>query len=176
MWVTENLENGKFFLYDPNTNKIELKIGNKSTLESISNQWIVVNDFNNVKRTYRTDENGNAIIGKYATEDGNVYYLSDQAGENYGSLVTGWIIDPVTHHWYYSSPQTGSLLTGWNTIDGYDYYFIKPDDIANNNLTANDVYTKQIYGMMLSDVETIDGFTIDSLGRRVQDKPYLFNQ
>ena len=89
--------------------------------------------------------------------------------------MTGWILDPKTNYWYYSNPQTGTLLTGWNTIDGKDYYFIKPDDKATNGLTSGEIYTRNVYGMMLTNVDTIDGFRIDANGVRVQDKPYLLN-
>ena len=175
VWVAENEQSGKFYLFDQNTNKIELKIGNKNTFESIGNQWVVITDANNVVKTYRTDAYGNVLAGKYATEDGNVYYLSEVQGDNYGSLVIGWILDPKTNYWYYSNPQTGTLLTGWNTIDGKDYYFIKPDDKATNGFTNEEIYTRNIYGMMLTNTNTLDGFRIDSNGQRVYDKPYLLN-
>ena len=172
VWIGENNETGRFYLYDPITNKMELKLGNKTTLEPIQNQWVVVSTDANNKTTYRTDIYGNIITGKYATEDGNVYYLSENQA-NLGALQVGWIYDANTTYWYYGNPRTGTLLTGWNAIDGKDYYFIKPDVKVTNNLTASEIHTKRIYGMMLANVDTIDGFTIDVNGQRVSDKPYL---
>ena len=58
----------------------------------------VLERLNNLQcKIYRTDLNGNVVAGKYATEDGNVYYLSETQGDDYGSLMVGWIIDPKTN-------------------------------------------------------------------------------
>lgn len=176
IWIEENTEKGKYIEFDQFTNTMHHKIGDKMTFEPITNQWVVVQD--KVKQTvstYRTDPSGNIIVGKFATEDGKVYYLSETQGDDYGKLMLGWIIDPHTNYVYYSNPQTGTLVTGWYTIDGYDYYFTKPQARVTNLQTLADTQNKQIYGMMLTNVENIDGYSIDEFGRRKELKPYLFS-
>lgn len=49
------------------------------------------------------------------TVNGSDYYFN-----NYGYMITGWILDGST--WYYAN-ASGNLLQGWNRINGDDYYF-----------------------------------------------------
>ncbi len=175
IWIEENTEKGKFIEFDQFTNTMHHKIGDKTTFEPIANQWVVVHDKEKqTVSTYRTDPSGDIIVGKFATEDGKVYYLSETQGDDYGKLVLGWILDPRTNYVYYSNPQTGTLVTGWYTIDGFDYYFTRPEAKVTNLQTLADTQNKQVYGMMLTNVDNIDGYSIDEFGRRRELKPYLF--
>ena len=39
-----------------------------------------------------------------------------------GSMQTGWYQDALDGHWYYLDPATGSMQTGWITLEGKHYY------------------------------------------------------
>ena len=176
MVIDESDTSGVFYLFEPATNKLELKVGNKSTLESIANQWVIVHIGDNKYKTYKTDANGSVVAGKFADDMGNVYYINETPGLEYGSLQTGWIQDLNSKFWYYVSPKTGTIVTGWQSIDGKDYYFYKPDGVINSTVTTANSDNMKIYGAMLAGVQTWDGYTIDNHGERVETKPYNFRQ
>jgi methyl-accepting chemotaxis protein len=82
----------------------------------------------------------------------NHYFFNDD-----GSLKTGWLKD-IDNNWYFLDRnegfRQGTLLTGWQWIDGYCYYF-EPTDPAT-------------LGRMYAD-RTVDGYRINSMGRWVDN-------
>ncbi len=54
----------------------------------------------------------------YDTSDSNWYYCNESDG-----MLTGWFWDTEASCWYYLDTTTGAMLTGYQTIDGKQYYF-----------------------------------------------------
>lgn len=171
--VYENGSVGAFLFTDPNTKLMNLRIGNKDTQEVYKGQWVTVFSQDNTSRTYRADKDGNVIVGKYVDEDNFVYYLNDEDGKDFGVVQTGWIFDDKLNCWYYANPINGTIVTGWQSINGKDYYFYKPDQLVNNGLGVLDKYNRNMYGVMLKNTITPDGFILGPDGARIEDKPYL---
>ena len=77
----------------------------------------------------------------------NKWYLID---ENSG-MKTGWYKDAERNNTsYYLHPETGSMVTGWQFIDGKWYYF---SEVADST-----------YGAMYYDSITPDGYRVDASG------------
>ena len=66
------------------------------------------------------NDNGSKAVGWTKTPSG--WYYMDGSG----IMKTGWVQD-TDGNWYFLSTaeggQAGKMLTGWNWIDGYCYYF-----------------------------------------------------
>ena len=82
----------------------------------------------------------------------NWYYF----GSN-GDMATGWFKDNL-NNWYYLTPAgagtEGTMVTGWQQIDGRWYYFNEKSD--------------GFRGTMLSNTTTPDGYTVDGSGAWIQ--------
>lgn len=82
----------------------------------------------------------------------NWYYF----GSN-GDMATGWFKDNL-NNWYYLTPAgagtEGTMVTGWQQIDGRWYYFNEKSD--------------GFRGTMLSNTTTPDGYTVDGSGAWTQ--------
>lgn len=74
-----------------------------------------------------------------------------------GVMMTGWVKDNLGN-WYYLNPTSngvyGSMVTGWNLIDGKWYYFNEKGD--------------GFKGTMLYDTTTPDGYKLDKSGVWIQ--------
>lgn len=139
------------------------------------NQWISLVDTvgtENRYRTYRLDEYGHIRTGFY-TEGDEVYYLSKASGDNYGTVQVGWIYDVDNNSFYYCSPYSGAVITGWLNVDGKDYYFSENKSYdANGKLDINAATSATSgYGKMLSNCMTPDGHMLDANGARVVMAP-----
>ena len=172
IFMEENANTGFYGEYDPNTNVLSVKIGDKVNKTPARDKWIEMLLPSGDKRIYRTDAEGNLVTGKYLSQDGQMYYLANTNDMNQGMLAFGWIKDPTNGYWYYGNPQTGSLATGWQVIDSKYYYFYKPIDDKGNVLTTDmNAFVSQ-YGMMMSDVQTMTGETLSDTGAMVTPTPY----
>ena len=84
--------------------------------------------------------------------DNNWYFFNED-----GSLKTGWFLD-ANNNWYFLDSSNGSnqgmLLSGWQWIDGYCYYF-EPFDPA----TLGQMYADRV----------VDGYKLNSMGRWVDE-------
>lgn len=94
--------------------------------------------------------------GKDIFKDGwgyieNEWYFFDASG----NMVTGWQLS--CEKWYFLNPISdgtkGKMLTGWQWIDGYCYYFAESQD------------TSHVKGEMYENEKTPDGYMVDSAGR-----------
>ena len=166
---------GAFFIKDPVSNIYNLRIGNINTNEVYKSQWVTVFTKDNQSRTYRADADGNVVVGKYVDENNYVYFLNDDNGIDFGTVQSGWIYDDKTNGWLYANPINGTIVTGWQSINGKDYYFYKTNDTVNNGLGALDKYNRDMYGIMLKNTITPDGFVLGEDGARIEEKPYLLN-
>lgn len=80
------------------------------------------------------------------------YFLNED-----GSLKTGWYMDAANNWYFLDSSKTtneGVLLSGWQWIDGYCYYFEGTD---NNT-----------FGKMYSNT-LVSGYKVDALGRWINE-------
>lgn len=83
----------------------------------------------------------------------NNWYLFNEDG----SLKTGWYLD-ASNNWYFldssKTSNEGVLLSGWQWIDGYCYYFEGTDKATFGKMYANTV---------------ANGYIIDAAGRWVNE-------
>ena len=74
-----------------------------------------------------------------------------------GSLKTGWYMD-ASNNWYFldssKTSNEGVLLSGWQWIDGYCYYFEGTDNTT--------------FGKMYSNT-AVSGYRVDALGRWINE-------
>lgn len=87
-------------------------------------------------------------------------------------MKTGWIYDNKNKYWYYANPINGSIVTGWQTIDGKDYCFFNSNETVTNGKSEKDTKNRNLYGAMMYNIFTPDGFLLGSDGARIEDKPY----
>ena len=101
------------------------------------------------------NDNGAKAVGWTKTPSG--WYYLDTAG----LMKTGWLQD-VDGKWYFLDTakgiQEGKMLTGWNWIDGYCYYF----DIQS--------------GALLVNTTTPDGYKVNADGKWEKDGKVMFSQ
>ena len=101
------------------------------------------------------NDNGAKAVGWTKTPSG-WYYL-----DTTGLMKTGWLQD-TDGKWYFLDTakgiQEGKMLTGWNWIDGYCYYF----DVQS--------------GALLVNTTTPDGYKVKADGKWEKDGKVMFSQ
>ena len=101
------------------------------------------------------NDNGAKAVGWTKTPSG-WYYL-----DTTGLMKTGWLQD-TDGKWYFLDTakgiQEGKMLTGWNWIDGYCYYF----DVQS--------------GALLVNTTTPDGYKVNADGKWEKDGKVMFSQ
>ena len=101
------------------------------------------------------NDNGAKAVGWTKTPSG-WYYLDTS-----GLMKTGWLQD-ADGKWYFLDTakgiQEGKMLTGWNWIDGYCYYF----DVQS--------------GALLVNTTTPDGYKVNADGKWEKDGKVMFSQ
>ena len=101
------------------------------------------------------NDNGAKAVGWTKTPSG-WYYLDTS-----GLMKTGWLQD-ADGNWYFLDTakgiQEGKMLTGWNWIDGYCYYF----DVQS--------------GALLVNTTTPDGYKVNADGKWEKDGKVMFSQ
>ena len=136
-----------------------------------------------------TDADGNKVEKVLWQKAGNGYY----AFGSDGYLVTGWIYDKLEDkwyycdenmgklygwfnesqdgYWYYLSPSTGEALTGWQSINGKDYYFASAPSAPTYSFDASTgfwIYSNingvRPFGSMYANTVTPDNYQVDANG------------
>lgn len=106
------------------------------------------------------NDNGSKALGWTQTPSG-WYYLDTDSG----IMQTGWKKD-AAGHWYFLNTAKGAaegiMLTGWNWIDGYCYYF--------NPQSGPD------QGKLLVNTTTPDGYKVNADGKWEKDGKVVFSQ
>ena len=94
----------------------------------------------------------NKTLKAWQQINNNWYFFNED-----GSLKTGWLQD-ASNNWYFldssKNGNEGVLLSGWQWIDGYCYYFEGSNKDTFGKMHANTV---------------IDGYKIDSTGRWINE-------
>ncbi len=121
-------------------------------------------------------ESGAMATGWIVTEDGKWYYMMPD-GEQQGAMQTGFVLDPLDHHWYMLKEITGELLTGWQTSNGKYYYFNAVPGKKGSSGWGYDETSKKwsytfmptlAYGAMYASAVTPDGYRVDADGAWVK--------
>nr|WP_298055136.1 IdeS/Mac family cysteine endopeptidase [uncultured Lachnoanaerobaculum sp.] len=89
----------------------------------------------------------------------NWYFFNED-----GSLKTGWYLD-ASNNWYFldssKTANEGVLLSGWQWIDGYCYYFEGTDKSTFGKMYANTV---------------VKGYRVDAAGRWIDESGKAYHE
>ena len=103
---------------------------------------------NNKWKYYKEDK----VLKAWQQINNNWYFFNED-----GSLKTGWYLD-ASNNWYFldssKTSNEGVLLSGWQWIDGYCYYFEGTD--------------KASYGKMYANT-AVEGYRVDTAGRWINE-------
>jgi len=103
---------------------------------------------NNKWKYYKEDK----ALKAWQQINNNWYFFNED-----GSLKTGWYLD-TSNNWYFldssKTASEGVLLSGWQWIDGYCYYFEGTDKATFGKMYANTV---------------VKGYRVDAAGRWVDE-------
>ena len=103
---------------------------------------------NNKWKYYKEDK----ALKAWQRINNNWYFFNED-----GSLKTGWYMD-ASNNWYFldssKTSNEGVLLSGWQWIDGYCYYFEGTDNTT--------------FGKMYSNT-AVSGYRVDALGRWINE-------
>lgn len=142
----------------------------------VKDAWIYVcNPYSPVKNTYswfHFGKDGVMTFGWYRATDTLWYYTSEVSDGNLGMLKKGWHKDAQDGRWYFLDLKTGIMLSGWQKIDGKDYYFASVKDAPGQTWFWKIPLGRWIYealgyksyGCMYADERTPDGFLVDANG------------
>ena len=99
---------------------------------------------NNKWKYYKEDK----ALKAWQQINNNWYFFNED-----GSLKTGWYMD-ASNNWYFldssKNSNEGVLLSGWQWIDGYCYYFEGTDNTTFGKMYAN---------------TAVEGYRVDTAGR-----------
>ena len=121
-------------------------------------------------RWWYYDGNTKIIGWTYDKQAGKWYYVDESKG-----MLYGWIQDTVDGYWYYLDNNTGEMLTGWQLIDGKQYYFAPASqtatyifDESSYKWVYSNAANNRPYGAMYAGTITPDNQRVDADGARIQ--------
>lgn len=142
--------------------------------------WIYVyNPYSLEKEKYswfHFDKGGVMTYGWYKAEEKIWYYCHDISDGSLGKLIKGWHEDRQDGKKYFLDRKTGIMLSGWQEIDGHEYYFATYEEIPQQTWLwkvfgdsglGNWVYGQlgyRSYGSMYVDEKTPDRYEVDGNG------------
>lgn len=110
---------------------------------------------NNKWKYYKEDK----ALKTWQQINNNWYFFNED-----GSLKTGWYLD-ASNNWYFldssKTANEGVLLSGWQWIDGYCYYFEGTDKATFGKMYANTV---------------VKGYRVDAVGRWVNESGKAYHE
>lgn len=121
----------------------------KNSAEPLKSSWAAIvygSGEGQSLATYAFDAQGNMRTGWIQDDKGLWYYMSDTQGSSYGAMVKGWIFS--AGKWYYLSPVTGSMMTGWQEVEG-NWYLLAGDGSLYVNTTTPDGFPVDANGVWL---------------------------
>ena len=102
--------------------------------------------------------------------DGRWYYCDENKGKLYG-----WFYDEDGGYWYYLDLRTGEMLSGWQVIDGKDYYLAPvPEEGTYNYDSEQNRWIRKSdaayrpYGSMYINATTPDNRRVGADGARTE--------
>ena len=121
-------------------------------------------------RWWYYDGNTKVIGWVYDKPAGKWYYVDESKG-----MLYGWIHDTVDGYWYYLDNNTGEMLTGWQLINGKQYYFAPASqtatyifDESSYKWVYSNAANNRPYGSMYAGTLTPDNQRVDADGARIQ--------
>ena len=119
---------------------------------------------------YYDAQHGKSLGWIYDKTAGKWYYTDADKG-----MLTGWFYDNEAGYWYYLDNTTGEMLTGWQLIDGKQYYFAPAPqaatytfDASSNKWVYSNAANNRPYGSMYANTITPDNQRVDADGVRIQ--------
>ena len=110
---------------------------------------------NNKWKYYKEDK----ALKVWQQINNNWYFFNED-----GSLKTGWYLD-TSNNWYFldssKTANEGVLLSGWQWIDGYSYYFEGTDKATFGKMYANTV---------------VKGYRVDAAGRWIDESGKAYHE
>lgn len=127
--------------------------------------WVKIGD-----ATFAFGADGYARTGWiYNAADGKWYRCDAEKG-----VLKGWYQSTEDGYWYYLDTVTGEILTGWQTINGKQYYFAPipaQDTYVYDEASAKWVYNSELnihpYGSLYTDTTTPDNRKVDADGAAI---------
>ena len=106
----------------------------------------------------------------YDRLDNKWYYCDENSGKKYG-----WLYEAQDGYWYYLLPSTGEALTGWQNINGKDYYFAGAPSASTYRFDASTgcwIYSNlqgiRPFGSMYAAATTPDNSVVDANGAKIR--------
>lgn len=144
--------------------------------------WIYVyNPYSQEEEKYswfHFDKDGIMTYGWYKAEERIWYYCHSVSDGNLGKLIKGWHEDVQDGKKYFLDRKTGIMLSGWQEVDGDEYYFATYEEIpqqtwiwkvfGDSNL-GEWIYEQlgyRSYGSMYVNEKTPDGQWVDKNGKK----------
>ena len=106
----------------------------------------------------------------YDKLDNKWYYCDENSGKKYG-----WLYEAQDGYWYYLLPSTGEALTGWQNINGKDYYFAGAPSASTYSYDSSTgfwIYSNlqgiRPFGSMYAAATTPDNSVVDADGAKIR--------
>lgn len=144
--------------------------------------WIYVyNPYSQEEENYswfHFDKDGIMTYGWYKAEERVWYYCHAISDGSLGKLIKGWHEDAQDGKKYFLDRKTGIMLSGWQEIDGDEYYFAIYEEIPQQTwiwkvLGDSDlgewIYEQlgyRSYGSMYVNEKTPDGQKVNNEGKK----------
>ncbi len=144
--------------------------------------WIYVyNPYSQEEENYswfHFDKDGIMTYGWYKAEERVWYYCHAVSDGSLGKLIKGWHEDVQDGKKYFLDRKTGIMLSGWQEIDGDEYYFATYEEIPQQTwiwkvLGDSDlgewIYEQlgyRSYGSMYVNEKTPDGQKVNNEGKK----------
>ena len=144
--------------------------------------WIYVyNPYSQEEEKYswfHFDKDGIMTYGWYKAEERIWYYCHDISDGNLGKLIKGWHKDKQDGKKYFLEQRTGIMLSGWQEIDGDEYYFATYEEIPQQTWLwkvfgdsdlGEWIYEQlgyRSYGSMYANEKTPDGQWVNENGKK----------
>ncbi|WP_097006338.1 InlB B-repeat-containing protein [Lacrimispora amygdalina] len=134
-----------------------------------SDEWV-----GDGKEWYHVGTNGKLNYDWYLEGQKTWYKLNKDPGEKFGTALIGWNYESMDDKMYFFDPKTTQMLTGWQNIDGYWYYFTPANEAQTyfGNNSKGWLYDStrpgKPYGSMYKKEKTPDGYNVDENGKWIK--------
>lgn len=127
---------------------------------------------------FHFDKDGVMTYGWYKAEERIWYYCHAISDGSLGKLIKGWHEDEQDGKKYFLDRKTGIMLSGWQEIDGDEYYFAVYEEIPQQTWLwkvfgdsdlGEWIYVQlgyRSYGSMYAHEKTPDGQSVDREGKK----------